>query len=68
MFENRNDIAESGQSGREAADAVKVQAAPAPLAGGVLLSAGEYYGLVSALSTSLVLLAASLGAALIAFR
>ncbi|KAJ1525654.1 hypothetical protein ONE63_008872 [Megalurothrips usitatus] len=64
VFENRNDMSEPAA----APDAVRVQAAPAPAPGGVVLSSGEYYGLVSALSTSLILLVAVLGAALLAFR
>ncbi|KAK3909265.1 hypothetical protein KUF71_003864 [Frankliniella fusca] len=67
VFENRNDIAEpsslSAATPADADAAVKVQKA-----GGVVLTTGEYYGLVSALSTTIVLLLASLGAGLLAFR
>ena len=47
-----------------ATDAAEVQAAPV----GVVLSSGEYYGLVSALSVSLIAMVAALGAACFAFR
>lgn len=58
-------MTEPSPAGAAAADvAEKVQAAPA----GVVLSSGEYYGLVSALTVTLIMLVAAMGAASFAFR